>query len=106
MQPPYDQFETGATKVVKLPFAIDCTCNLCVFQDMVPDQGVWILTLDKISDPGPFTITASLKSYNNLILQNVVFGDVWVCSGQSNMKFTMGQVCLLLELKLTSQAAA
>ena len=25
-------------------------------------------------------------------LTNVIFGDIWICSGQSNMAFTMGGV--------------
>ncbi len=33
---------------------------------------------------GPYTIT--LKGYNTIVLENVLIGEVWVCSGQSNME--------------------
>ena len=42
----------------------------------------------------PVTITASSSSSaGNITLTDVLFGDVWVCSGQSNMQFTVPQVC-------------
>jgi len=28
-----------------------------------------------------------------ITLNNVLFGDVWFCGGQSNMQFTLKQVC-------------
>ena len=31
-----------------------------------------------------------------IALEDVLFGDVWVCSGQSNMAFTVSQVITLL----------
>jgi sialate O-acetylesterase len=34
---------------------------------------------------GPYTIT--LKGNNTIILDNVLIGEVWVCSGQSNMEW-------------------
>ena len=27
-----------------------------------------------------------------VVIADVAFGDIWVCSGQSNMEFTMGQM--------------
>ena len=41
---------------------------------------------------GPYTITASSKKNGNASLQDVLFGDVWICGGQSNMVFTVPQV--------------
>ncbi|XP_033739756.1 sialate O-acetylesterase-like [Pecten maximus] len=41
------------------------------------------------SDYGPYTIAAK-SSEGTITLHDVMFGDVWVCSGQSNMEFTMG----------------
>lgn len=34
---------------------------------------------------GPYTIT--FKGSNTIVLENVLIGEVWVCSGQSNMEF-------------------
>ncbi len=54
----------------------------------VPDaDGRWIVKLDALSPGGPFTMT--VKGKNELKLENVLVGDVWLCSGQSNMEWTM-----------------
>ena len=48
--------------------------------------GKWILTLNlKDSAPGPFEMTVGGK--NKLTLSDVVVGEVWVASGQSNMEW-------------------
>jgi len=38
---------------------------------------------------GPFTI--NFKGYNELTIKNVMSGEVWFCSGQSNMEWTASQ---------------
>ncbi len=45
--------------------------------------GRWSVTLAKQSAGGPFTLT--IEGQNSVQLENVLVGDVWVCSGQSNM---------------------
>ena len=35
---------------------------------------------------GPYTIT--LKGYNEIVLANILIGEVWICSGQSNMEWS------------------
>ncbi|XP_046342779.1 sialate O-acetylesterase-like [Haliotis rufescens] len=62
-----------------------------VVRDPNGNEGLWKAKLPAITDPGPFTLTAS-SSEGDLTLTDVMFGDVWVCSGQSNMVFTMGKV--------------
>ncbi|XP_046565957.1 sialate O-acetylesterase-like [Haliotis rubra] len=49
---------------------------------------VWYAQLPPVSAGGPYTITATSRE-GKLTLSDVLFGDVWVCSGQSNMGFTM-----------------
>ena len=56
-------------------------------------QGVWKVLFDPITDiQHVYTVKAVLKSQTPIILSNVLFGDVWVCSGQSNMKLPVKQV--------------
>ncbi len=46
----------------------------------------------KINTPvagGPYTIT--LKGWTTVVLENVMIGEVWVCSGQSNMEWSSSQ---------------
>lgn len=50
-------------------------------------DGKWMVRLDPIEIAEPFTVTVS--GNNEITLQNVVMGEVWVCSGQSNMVWTV-----------------
>ncbi|KAL9974148.1 hypothetical protein ACROYT_G011152 [Oculina patagonica] len=57
--------------------------------------GIWKVTLDSQSAGGPYNLTATSVVDNaaqTITLKDVLFGDVWVCSGQSNMAFTVTQV--------------
>ncbi|HYF51317.1 MAG TPA: sialate O-acetylesterase [Planctomycetota bacterium] len=51
------------------------------------DKGAWRVTIGPCPAGGPHEITISGK--NTITLKNVLFGDVWVCSGQSNMEWPM-----------------
>lgn len=50
-------------------------------------QGQWLATLQPVKAGGPFEMTIAGK--NSLALKNILVGEVWVCSGQSNMGFTL-----------------
>jgi sialate O-acetylesterase len=57
----------------------------------VDAHGIW---QGIVHDPGSNkanTLTA-VSSLGNITLHDVWFGDVWLCSGQSNMAFSVGQV--------------
>ena len=45
----------------------------------------WRIKIQTPAAGGPYTIT--IKSKNTIVLHNVMIGEVWVCSGQSNMEF-------------------
>lgn len=45
--------------------------------------GNWLVTLSPMKAGGPYSI--ELKGKNRITIRNVLFGDVWFCSGQSNM---------------------
>jgi sialate O-acetylesterase len=48
-------------------------------------DGKWKITLPAQPAGGPYQVTISGK--NTIVLDNVLFGDVWICGGQSNMQF-------------------
>jgi len=50
-------------------------------------EGKWMVTLDPLQAGGPFEMEISGK--NTLTLENILIGDVWICSGQSNMEWTL-----------------
>ncbi|XP_035479437.1 sialate O-acetylesterase [Scophthalmus maximus] len=55
--------------------------------------GVWQVTLEPVEAGGPYSVTASVQgSVLALTLTDVLFGDVWLCGGQSNMAFKTDQI--------------
>jgi sialate O-acetylesterase len=50
-------------------------------------DGKWTAILPKMPAGGPFTMT--LNGKNTIILKDIMIGDVWICSGQSNMEFAL-----------------
>lgn len=50
-------------------------------------DGHWNITLPPQKEGGPYEMT--FKGTNELVLHNILFGDVWIYSGQSNMELTM-----------------
>jgi len=51
-------------------------------------NGRWSATLGPFSAGGPYDMVIAGK--NRLVLRDVLLGDVWIASGQSNMEFTLG----------------
>jgi len=52
--------------------------------------GAWTLKLRHLKAGGPDTLTVSTKT-ETIQLTNVLVGDVWVCSGQSNMEWLLSK---------------
>ena len=54
----------------------------------------WIVTLQQTMADAQttYTITATSHQHGSINISDVLFGDVWVCSGQSNMQFAVPQV--------------
>ncbi len=50
-------------------------------------DGKWSIKLDELKAGGPYKLSVSGK--NSLELDDVLVGEVWVCSGQSNMEMTL-----------------
>ena len=60
-----------------------------VVQTIADINGNWKLNLPKFQAGGPYTL--SIEGMNNKIeFHNVLIGDVWFASGQSNMEHPMG----------------
>ncbi len=54
-----------------------------------PD-GRWQVTFTPLAAGGPYTLTA--VGAQSVTAKDLLIGDVWLCSGQSNMEFTVGGV--------------
>jgi sialate O-acetylesterase len=59
-----------------------------------PDgRPVWEVLFNPISAPGPHTITVTQQANGCVaVLDDVLVGDVWICSGQSNMQHSVEQL--------------
>jgi sialate O-acetylesterase len=51
-------------------------------------DGKWLVTLDPMPAGGPYTLT--VKGKNTITCNDVLAGEVWICSGQSNMQWPVG----------------
>ncbi len=49
-------------------------------------NGKWQVNIQTPAAGGPFTLT--LKGRNTIQLKNIMVGEVWICSGQSNMEMS------------------
>lgn len=52
-------------------------------------DGAWRVDLKPLTAGGPFTMT--IAGDNTVTVNNLLVGEVWVCSGQSNMEFGFKQ---------------
>jgi sialate O-acetylesterase len=63
------------------------------FQDQtvstVAKDGHWMVKLQPLTVGGPSTMT--ITGDNTITFTNVLVGEVWLCSGQSNMGFTLNR---------------
>lgn len=50
------------------------------------NQANWKVTLNTGNAGGPYTLT--VKGYVTIELKNILLGEVWLCSGQSNMEWS------------------
>ena len=64
-------------------------------------DGRWRLALPPMEAGGPFTV--SVAGNNRVVLEDVLVGEVWVCSGQSNMQWTVQSSLNFEEEKAAAQ---
>jgi sialate O-acetylesterase len=52
------------------------------------DKGEWLVKIKTSEAGGPYSITIS-DSKQKIVVKNILLGEVWLCSGQSNMEMPM-----------------
>jgi len=57
------------------------------YRSMSDSKGNWLLEVNTPAAGGPFQITIS--DGESILLDNILIGEVWLCSGQSNMEMPM-----------------
>ena len=53
-------------------------------------DGKWMVKLSALQAGGPYTLT--IKGKNTVTIKNVLVGEVWICSGQSNMEMSVNSM--------------
>ncbi|KQS56514.1 9-O-acetylesterase [Brevundimonas sp. Leaf363] len=54
-------------------------------------SGRWTAHLPTLTQGGPYELTAEASGGSHQTLSDILVGDVWLCSGQSNMEFMVQQ---------------
>jgi sialate O-acetylesterase len=68
-------------------FAIICSWKDAVDSVTASNSGKWKAKISTPAGGGPYTITIKSR-FNNIVLENILIGEVWICSGQSNMEMS------------------
>lgn len=68
--------------------ALKCSWRGGAVRVKAGDDGVWRTVVETPKAGGPYEISAKGKS-GKVEIDNVLVGEVWVCSGQSNMQWKM-----------------
>ncbi|TMI66397.1 MAG: sialate O-acetylesterase [Bacteroidetes bacterium] len=71
-------------------FTITCSWKTTVDSVQAPNSGKWKAKISTPSAGGPYTITIKSR-INTIVLENILIGEVWICSGQSNMEMSNTQ---------------
>jgi len=61
------------------------------YKSRADDNGKWLVLLDSHSPGGPHVMKISTPT-DTISINDIYFGDVWLCSGQSNMELPMRRV--------------
>ncbi|NQU85940.1 MAG: sialate O-acetylesterase [Mariniphaga sp.] len=63
-------------------------------------SGKWSIILPQLKAGGPYEMI--FKGQNEITIRNIMIGDVWVCSGQSNMTVPMERVKEIYSVEIAS----
>jgi sialate O-acetylesterase len=60
------------------------------YSSIANTDGKWKVVIFTMKEGGPFSM--KIDGSNHLVINNILVGDVWICSGQSNMVISMERV--------------
>ncbi|CAI9596903.1 unnamed protein product [Staurois parvus] len=84
--------EPGAGLTVSLEYGVKAL--YATMMTINADEGVWRVLLPAMEYGGPYHLVAEQTTVKTttIYLKDLLFGDVWLCSGQSNMEMTVKQM--------------
>jgi sialate O-acetylesterase len=71
-------------------FTISCSWKTAVDSVTAFNSGKWKIKIGTPAAGGPYSITIKGRT-TTIILENILIGEVWICSGQSNMEMSNTQ---------------
>ncbi len=60
-----------------------------ILQAVAGEDGKWMVKFPLMQYGGPYIMT--IKGSNTITFENIMIGEVWICSGQSNMEFQLSR---------------
>jgi sialate O-acetylesterase len=77
----------------KVKITVNVSWNLSTFNTVSDDAGGWMVTVPASpANSNPQSILAKPAGGEAITLTNVLIGDVWICSGQSNMVMPLSPI--------------
>lgn len=68
--------------------SVSCSWNKAAAQTQADQNGKWMTTVATPAAGGPFKVVVK-SGAESVTLKDVLAGEVWICSGQSNMQWKM-----------------
>jgi len=68
------------------PIVIKTSWNGNESSTKADNQGTWKIVVKTPDAGGPYSV--QIKGYNEINFKNILIGEVWLCSGQSNMEWS------------------
>lgn len=72
------------------------------FETITQNNRQWEIIIPPMPYGGPYEM--SIKGGNEIVLKDILIGDVWLASGQSNMAFTMSKVSELYAQEIANSS--
>lgn len=61
------------------------------FSTTADERGAWVIELPALKADGGKSHQITIKGKNKIVLEDILIGDVWIGSGQSNMEWSLNQ---------------
>ena len=72
------------------------------YQATAGTSGEWMVWLSDLNPGGPFSM--KIEAGNTVTVNDILIGDVWLCSGQSNMELPVQRVRPLYEAEIAASS--
>ncbi len=76
----------GRSDTAKSNIKVTTSWNKKAYSTVADSEGRWAVEVATPEAGGPYTIVVEEKRGERVVLDNVLIGEVWICSGQSNME--------------------